>query len=233
MKNTVSGARVRRIVAMAAFCALAYVTTFAIHIGGIGGFLTFDVKDTVIAIAAMLWGPISGAVIALVVSLLELVTISGTGFWGFLMNFASSAVFAGVASTVYTYFPCIRRHMSGAVAGLGCSVVATTAVMLLLNLLITPIYYGVPVETVRGMLLPLLLPFNAIKSTLNAALVMMLYKPVSAAMHRTRLVEAQGAQESGYSFGKRTVAVLCCGLVVAVGCVVLLIVVLGGEISFG
>lgn len=233
MKNNTSGARVRRIVAMAVFCALAYVTTFTMRISGIGGFLTFDVKDTIIAIAAMLWGPISGAVIALAVSLLELVTISGTGFWGFLMNFVSSAVFAGVASTVYTYFPRLRHRMSGAVAGLGCSVVATTAVMLAMNLLITPLYYHVPVETVRDMLLPLLLPFNAIKSTLNAALVMMLYKPVATALRRTRLIESQGAQDGGYSFGKRTLAVLCCGLAVAIGCVVLLIVVLGGEISFG
>lgn len=122
--------------------------------------------------------------------------------------------------------------MSGAVTGLGCSVVATTAVMLLLNLLITPIYYSVPVEQVKGMLLPLLLPFNAIKSTLNAALVMMLYKPISAAMHRTRLIESQGAQEGGYSLGGRTVAVLCCGFMVAVGCVVLLLIVFGGEISW-
>lgn len=236
MKNSASGARVRRIVTMALFCAIAYVAVFTMRISGIGGFLTFDIKDTVIAIAAMLFGPIVGVIIALAVSLLELVTISGTGFWGFLMNFVSSAVFAGVASTVYTYFPRVRHRMSGAVAGLCGSVVATTAVMLVMNLLITPLYYHVPVETVRGMLLPLLLPFNAIKSTLNAALVMMLYKPVATALRRTRLITAvplshDGEQRRGYRLDGRTAAVLVGGLVVAVGCVVLLVVVLGGEIS--
>lgn len=232
MKNSKKKFDVRRMVTMALFCALAYVTVFTLRIANIGGFLTFDVKDTVITIAAMLFGPFSGAIIALVVSLLEMVTISGTGPWGFLMNFVSSAVFAGCASAVYSYAPRLRRRMSGAVAGLGCSVIAMAAVMLLMNLLVTPIYYGVPLETVKGMLLPLILPFNLIKALLNSALVMVLYKPVSAALHRTRLVAPEEGRDSSYHFGVRGAVALACSLAVAVGCVILLVVVLGGQITW-
>lgn len=232
MKNNSSKLGVRRLVTMALFCALAYVTVFTLRISGIGGFLTFDIKDTVITIAAMLFGPFSGVVIALVVSLLEMVTISGTGPWGFLMNFVSSAVFAGCASAVYTYAPRLRRHMSGAVAGLCCSVVAMTAVMLLMNLLVTPVYYHVSLETVKGMLLPLLLPFNFIKALLNSALVMVLYKPVSAALHRMRLVVSEEGRDSSYHFGVRSLVVIIGGLAVAAGCVALLVAVLGGQITW-
>lgn len=232
MKKNRSKLSVRRIVTMALFCALAYVTVFTIRISGIGGFLTFDIKDTVIAIAAMIFGPLSGVVISLVVSLLEMVTISGTGPWGFLMNFVSSAVFAGCASAVYTYAPRLRRQMGGAVTGLCCSVVATTAVMLLMNLIVTPVYYHVPIETVKGMLLPLLLPFNFTKALLNSALVMVLYKPVSAALHRTRLVVSEEGRDSSYHFGVRSLVVMLIGLAIAAGCVVLFVAVLGGQITW-
>ena len=232
MKNKNANFGVRKLVTLALFCALAYVSVFSFRISGIGGFLTFDVKDTVITIAAMMFGPIAGVFVALVVSFLEMITISGTGPWGFLMNFVSSAVFAGCASAVYTYVPRLRRRMSGALVGLSGSVVLMTAVMLVMNLLVTPVYYHVPLESVKQMLLPLLLPFNLIKAALNSALVMVLYKPVSAALHRTHLVAAEDGRDSSYHFGVRSLAVIIGGLAVAAGCVVLLIVVLGGQISW-
>ena len=72
MKNKNANFGVRKLVTLALFCALAYVSVFSFRISGIGGFLTFDVKDTVITIAAMMFGPIAGVFVALVVSFLEM-----------------------------------------------------------------------------------------------------------------------------------------------------------------
>ena len=77
---------------MALLCALAYICEFVFRIKV--SFLTFDAKDAIIAIGALAFGPVSGVAMSLVVALLELVTVSETGFYGFLMNFLSSAVFS-------------------------------------------------------------------------------------------------------------------------------------------
>ena len=47
------------------------------------------------------------------------------------------------------------------------------------NLLITPIYAGVDVDAVMAMIVPILLPFNAIKAGLNAVFTLVVYKSIS------------------------------------------------------
>ena len=62
--------------------------------------------------------------------------------------------------------------------------------MLLWNYLIAPIYMGCSREEVAQLLLPAFLPFNLIKGGLNAAGVLLVYRPVITALVRSRLVEA-------------------------------------------
>ena len=217
---------IRRYVVLAVFAALAYASLYVFRISGIGGFLTFDVKDAIITVCAMLFGPVSGVAIALLVSLLEMVTVSGTGPWGFLMNFVSSAVFAAVGSAVYRYAPRFKKSISGAVLGLVGSVLAATFCMLLMNLWVTPIYYGISVEAVKEMILPLLFPFNLIKTAMNAAIVLVLYKPLSTALKRARVIE--GSPET-FQFDKTTLIMLISGALIIIACTILLIFGLDGE----
>ena len=74
-------------------------------------------------------------------------------------------------------------------------VAALTAVMLLWNYLVTPIYQGMPRETIAAMLLPVFLPFNLTKGLMNGALTMLLYKPVVMALRRARLVPESTSHE--------------------------------------
>jgi riboflavin transporter FmnP len=53
-----------------------------------------------------------------------------------------------------------------------------TGVMAILNLIFTPMYMGVSIEMVKGMLLPIIIPFNLIKSIGNSAVTMLVYKSV-------------------------------------------------------
>ncbi len=163
-------------------------------------FLTFDIKDSIIALGGLVFGPVSGVVIALLVSLIEMI-ISETGPIGFVMNFVSSAAFAGTASLIYKF----KRTFNGAIIGLFSAVGVTTAVMLLMNLLLTPIYQGVPRSAVVAMLPTLFLPFNFAKTLLNAAIVMLIYKPVVMALRKAKIVEGKAMDTK---FGKQSVITL-------------------------
>lgn len=171
--------RTNRLVLAAAFAAIAYLCMFLLPIKV--GFLTLDIKDSVIAIGALYLGPVAGILISAVVALVEMVTISQTEIYGFFMNFLGSAVFSATVSLFYTRQKSLKR----ALLGLICSIVAMTSVMLAFNLIVTPVYLGQPRQAIIDMILPLLLPFNLGKGILNAALTMLLYKPISIALGHT------------------------------------------------
>jgi riboflavin transporter FmnP len=175
---------VKKIASIAMLSALAFLARLVFKIPV--SFLTFDIKDTVIALGGLVFGPVSGVVIALVTSLVEMI-ISETGPIGFVMNFVSSAVFAGVAALIYK----AKRTFNGAIIGLFSSVAATTAVMMLMNVLLTPIYQGVPRSVVISMLPTLFLPFNFAKTLLNAAVVLLIYKPVVVALRKAKILEGR------------------------------------------
>ena len=175
-------ARVHSLVLMAVFAALAFAAMFVFRFNVT--FLTFDLKDAVITIAGLLLGPLAAATVSLLVAVLEFITISDTGWYGFLMNFASSVTFSAVCAVVY------RNHkkLSGAIISLVTGVVAMVAVMLTLNLVVTPFYMGAPRSAVIDMIPTLLLPFNLVKGLVNASMVLILYKPVCRAMQAAKLL---------------------------------------------
>lgn len=217
----------RQLAALALFCALAYAVTLVFHIKV--SFLTFDAKDAVVCIAAMIFGVLPSTAIALVVSTIEAISISDTAFWGWLMNFISTAVFAAVAGGIYRRV----KKMWGAILGLGLAVVIFTGVMMAMNLIITPIYMKTTVDVVMGLIPTLLLPFNLIKALLNAALVLAFYKPIVTALRKARVLPARElAEDAGYRMNAKSVAVLCVAAAVAAGCVLAMIYFMNGSFSF-
>lgn len=183
--------KIKRLTAIGMFCALAYVCMYFIRIPV--QFLTLDVKDSLITLCALLFGPIAGASVALIVPLLEFITVSDTGVYGFLMNVLSSLTLSVTAGLIYRY----RKSLSGAVFALISAVFAVTAVMMLANLLITPYYMHVTAEAVAAMIPTVLLPFNLLKATLNAALVLLLYKPLSNVLKKIGFLQSAGALAGG------------------------------------
>ncbi|MBR3893639.1 MAG: ECF transporter S component [Clostridia bacterium] len=173
-----SAIRIKKMTATAMFCALAYACLYFIKIPV--GFLTLDVKDALIILCSLLFGPWYGLIVAVIVPFLELITISGTGVYGFIMNALSSVTFSLTAGLIYRY----KKSMTGAIIGLCSGVFVVTAVMMLANLFITPYYIGGSVADVAAMIPKVLLPFNLVKAILNAALVLLLYKPLSRLLKR-------------------------------------------------
>ncbi len=215
------------VIGISIFSALAFIVAFVFNIiPPVAGFLSLDAKDAVISIASLIYGPIAGVLISFIAALLEFFTFSTTAWYGFIMNFASSAVFALTAASIYK----IKRSINGALAGLLSAVIMTTGVMLLLNSFVTPVYLekflGMPenaaTEMVVELLPKVLLPFNLAKSIMNAAVAMLLYKPIIMALRKVKFVSGG---KSSMSFNKKSVLILTIGIVaLAVSITILLLI---------
>ncbi len=187
---------VKKLVTLAMFAAIAYLMVLTIRIPVVM-FLKYEPKDVVVTVGGFLFGPLEAFLISLVVSLVEMVSISDTGIIGAVMNLLSTCAFACVAALVY------KRHRSlrGAALGLVLGSVTMIVVMLLWNWLITPLYLGATREAVEQMLLPVFLPFNALKAGLNSVLTMLLYKPLVTALRKLGLVEQRPKSQEGSRWG--------------------------------
>ena len=174
----------------AMFAALAYMVMLVgrIPITSVD-FLKYDPKDVILVISGFVLGPMPCLTITAVVALIEMLTVSATGPIGLLMNILSSAAFACPAAAIYR-----RRHdLRGALIGLGAGVVCMVGVMLLWNYFITPLYMGYPRAAVAAMLPTVFLPFNLVKALTNAALAVLIYKPVSRALKAAGLMPRSNA----------------------------------------
>ncbi len=188
---------VKRMVLLAMLAAVAYIMVSLIRIPVVA-FLKYEPKDVIITIGGFLLGPMASFIISFVVSLLEMVTISDTGPIGAVMNLLSTCTFACTAALIYK-----RKHtINGAVVGLGVGTLLTVCAMLLWNYLITPLYMtGTSRSDVAAMLIPVFLPFNALKAGLNSAFILMLYKPLVTALRKTGLVPEQKSTSGGSRIG--------------------------------
>ena len=84
----------RYMAAVAMFAALSFVSVLiAKVIPNVAGFLSYEPKDAMIVIAGLLYGPLTSVLISVIVSLIEMLTISSTGPYGFLMNVISTCAF--------------------------------------------------------------------------------------------------------------------------------------------
>ena len=207
--------RTKKLTTTGMLCALSYVAMVVGRVPLIL-FLKYDPKDVIIVIGGLIFGPLTSFTIAVIVSVAQMLTVSGTGIIGCIMNIISSCSFACTAAFIYQ-----KRHkLSGAVLALFCGCGCQVAVMMLWNYLIAPIYMGYPREAIVELLLPAFLPFNLIKGGLNAAITMLLYKPVVMVLRRSNLIEPSHNPEKarlniGLSLGALLMIVSCVLLILS------------------
>lgn len=198
--------KTKKVTTVSMLCALSYVVMLVGRFPLIPAvsFLKYDPKDVIIVIGGFLFGPLTAFLISVVVSLVEMVTVSGTGPIGLVMNILSTAAFACPAAWIYKKDHTLRGGLWGLLLGV-CSMVA---VMLLWNYGITPLYMKIPREQVAGMLLPVFLPFNLLKGALNAALTMVLYKPVSRVLKKAGMMPTPEQSDKETKWGVWLMALL-------------------------
>lgn len=206
--------KTKKLTTISMLCALAYV---AVIVGRIPLvlFLKYDPKDVVIVIGSFIFGPLTAFTVTVIVSIVQMFTISGTGIWGCIMNIVSSCSFACTAAFIYK-----KKHsLSGAILALFCGWSCQVGIMMVWNYIIAPIYMGYPREAIVELLLPAFLPFNLIKGGLNAAITMLLYKPIVTALRRSNLIESNNNPEKM----KLNIGVVLAAMLMIITCVLLIL----------
>ena len=196
--------KAKRLTLLAMFAAVAFVVMLVGRIPiSMVDFLKYDPKDIVIVISGFIAGPAAAFTVTVVVALIEMITVSTTGFIGLAMNIISSAAFACTASLIYKK----NRTLQGAVLSLVAGGLVMVFAMLAWNYLVTPFYMKVTREQIAAMLLSVFLPFNAIKAILNAVITLVIYKPVSRALFKSGIISG-GAERNAGKFNP-AVTIVC------------------------
>ncbi|MEQ2956560.1 ECF transporter S component [Slackia piriformis] len=164
----------RQLVTMALMCAIASLFSF-VQIPLIPGvsFLTYDPSLMPAMVCGFAFGPGAGIAVGSIAAVIHGLIL---GEWvGSLMNIFATAFFVLPAALLYR-----RMHtLKGAIAGLVISVVTATAGAILVNLTIGVWFYYGSADVIIPLILPALLPFNLVKTILNALLTLVVYKAVS------------------------------------------------------
>ena len=120
--------KTKKLATIGMLCTLAYVAA-AVGRFPLVLFLKYDPKDVIIVIGGLIFGPLTSFAITVIVSVVQMFTISGTGILGCIMNIISSCSFACTAALIYQK----KRKLSGATFGLFCGWGCQVVVMMLWN----------------------------------------------------------------------------------------------------
>lgn len=211
----------RKMVVMALFVALTYLANFICNFKL--EFLSFEAKDAVTVICAYALGPVAGCVVALLSAVIESLTTSTTGIYGFVMNVAGSVTFVGIAGAFYK----LKKNTASRILGLLVATVVMSVVMVGLNIALTPFYMKVPREMVVELIAPMLLPFNLVKGVFNSAVALVICQPIMRAMEISGIVQKSQVAETKIS--RRIIVAL--SVLVLVVALAYFMVMLGGKVE--
>ena len=163
----------RKLVILALFTALSLIVSFVeVPIFPAAPFLKYDPSAAVAALAACAFGPAAGLVVGVASAAIHGLIMGDP--WGSLMTVIVVIFWVLPIALIYR----TKKTRVTMIVGLVVGSVLALAGAIGGNLLITPIYTGTDVATVAAMILPILLPFNAIKVIINDVLTFALCGPV-------------------------------------------------------
>jgi len=166
-----------RLCMLAVFTAISVVLVAFVRIPLIPAapFLEYDMADIPIIIATLMFGTIPGLIVLLITSVIQAFFFGGNGYIGLIMHFVASGAMVVLIGTLYKH----KKTIGNMILGLLLGAVAMVVIMIPMNLIFTPIYMGVSVEAVIDLIVPAILPFNALKAVLNCILAGIIFKAIS------------------------------------------------------
>ena len=164
----------RQLVTMALMCAIGVLLSFVEFplLTGVTR-LKYDASAMPAMVCGFAFGPAAGLAVGVVGAVIHGILMAD--FSGAVMNILVVAGFILPAALVYRR----SRTFKSGVVGLVLSAITATVMAILGNLVITPMWLGVPLDAVVAMILPILTPFNLIKAGINAVLTLIVYKSIS------------------------------------------------------
>ena len=152
----------KQLVTMALMCAIGVLLSF-IEFPLLPGvtWLKFDASNMPAMVSGFAFGPGAGVAVGILTAIIHGLLMAD--FTGALMNVLTVTCFV----------------LPAAIGGLALSIIAAMAGAVVGNLVVTPMWLGVPFEAVTAMIIPILIPFNLLKGLLNAVLTLVIYKSIS------------------------------------------------------
>lgn len=171
-----------RLAKMGMLVAVSIVLVYFIHfpIFPAVAFLEYDPADIPILMGTFAFGPLAGLLLTIVTAIIQGTTVSAaSGLYGIIMHIIATGTMVLVSGNIYKK----KKSRKGAVIALVFGVIAWIIVMIGANLVITPLFMGVPRAMVVD-LMPFIAGFNGIKAGINAVVTFLLYKRISGFLHR-------------------------------------------------
>lgn len=168
----------RIMVSLAMLAAISVVLVAVIHFPLIpaAAFLEYDPADIPILIGAFAFGPVPGLLLVIVVSVIQGLTVSaGGGIIGIVMHIIATGACVFVAGSIYKK----NKSRKTAVGALVAGALVQTFAMVIMNMILTPLFMGQPLEVIISMLVPIIIPFNLLKAGINCTMTFLLYKSIS------------------------------------------------------
>lgn len=170
----------RAIAIIAVFTAISAILSYIeIPLIPAAPWLKYDPSGVVSLVVSLVFGPISGALVAVLSWIPRLLTNP----IGALMNIVAAVAMVIPAGYIYKRSKTIGSAVSGMTLGIICCIV----VSIVLNFIATPLYYGGSPQDVLKMILPALIPFNLIKLFINCGVTLLVYKTISNMVHKRKL----------------------------------------------
>ena len=167
----------KRIAMYALFVALSMAVSFVEFpiVPGVE-WLKYDPSGIVSLVAGFAYGPAAAGI----VSVLGFLPHLFTNPWGTLMAVLVALALSVPAALIY------RRNKTrkGAVIGIIVGAIAALAMAIVGNLIVTPFYAHMTTAQVVALIVPALLPFNALKFTIHGVITFLIYKPISNLLNR-------------------------------------------------
>ena len=167
---------------MAMLVAIAVCLALLVHfpIFPMVSFLEYDPADIPILIGAMAFGPLWGTVLTVITAFIQGLTVSASsGIYGIIMHIIATLTLSLTASLIYFH----KKTKKSAIIGLSLGAAAMTVVMFFANMVITPLFMGLPLSGVMSVMVYIVL-FNLIKAVVNSAITFFLYKRISPFLHK-------------------------------------------------
>ncbi len=166
----------KKITILGLMCAISLLFMYLVRISifPVAPFLEYDPADIPIFFITFLYGPVYGIYTTVVVSVLQSFTVSAQSGWiGGLMHILGTGSYVIIAGSI---FKKSNKSFSKLILSAVCGTIIMTAIMIVWNLVFTPIYMETPVDAVLSIMLPAIIPFNLLRGAINSVLAIILYK---------------------------------------------------------
>ncbi|HHY34560.1 MAG TPA: ECF transporter S component [Firmicutes bacterium] len=159
-----------RVVLTGLMAALALLLELFVHIPMFAEYLLYSPGDVPVIVTSVVLGPAPGLMAAFTKAALFVVLTGKGGPLGGLMHFVASGGMVLVLGLL------ARKTKGKSWVLVPAAILTRVALMVPMNLLITPIYTGLPASVIAQTLVPVVIPFNTVHAGINTVLSLIVLK---------------------------------------------------------